>query len=130
MSVTPVLENASVIRSEESGHAKSSPTVRRAILAGFSYNPSAREKPPEQSSPALVQAQPTPADPDVVVMAKFEVAARPYERGLPTAIANWRDPGPQNNTRFGTGTRQKDFGKVRASVVTILYIPIAVGFSW
>ncbi|HEX2851820.1 MAG TPA: hypothetical protein VHO24_01185 [Opitutaceae bacterium] len=121
---------AATISSGENGRAKSSSKVRQAIVGSFSYNPSAREKAPEQSSPVLVSAQPVAVDPDVVVMAKLEVTSRAYERGLPSAIANWRDPSPQNNSRFGTGLHQKDFGKVRASMVTILYVPILVGISW
>ncbi|MEO7414585.1 MAG: hypothetical protein ABIZ81_14645 [Opitutaceae bacterium] len=112
------------------GQAKSSAQVRAAVLEGFSYGSSVLEKRREQSSPVLVLAQPEPNDSDVVVMANFEVAARVYERGLPAAIANWRDPSPQNDGRFGTGMHQKDFGKVRASVVTILYVPILFGISW
>jgi hypothetical protein len=38
--------------------------------------------------------------------------------------------GPQNTTKFGTGMRQRDFGKVRVSTVTIFYIPIFIGASW
>ena len=126
----PPTASGATISSEESGPLKSSPNVRRAILEGFSYRTSAREKGPEEISPVLVAAQPKVVDPDVVVMAKFETTSRAYERGLPAAIANWRDPKPQNNSRFGTGLHQKDFGKVRASMVTVLYVPILVGFSW
>jgi hypothetical protein len=119
-----------VVGREQTSQAKSSAKVRRAVLEPFSYHPSAPQKSSEQSSPVLVLPQQEAAEPDVVVMAKFEVAARAYERGLPAAIANWRDPKPQNDSRFGTGIHQKDFGKVRASVVTILYVPIVFGISW
>jgi len=65
-----------------------------------------------------------------VVMSKMEVTVSAYERNLPAAMANWRDPRPRNDSRFGTGMHQKDFGKMRASVVTILYVPIFFGLSW
>jgi hypothetical protein len=122
--------NASPVDSGgEGGNAKSSSKIRRAVLGSFSYDPSVRAKSLEQrSSPVLVQ--PVETDPDLVIMPQLEVRARPYDQGLPAAIANWRDPRPRNDTKFGTGVREKDFGKVRASVVTILYVPVLLNFSW
>ncbi|MEO6567294.1 MAG: hypothetical protein ABIO94_00915 [Opitutaceae bacterium] len=120
-----------IVDGARSAQAKSSSSVRTTILEAFPYNPSARAEPrPEHTSPILLRSQPAPVDPEVVVMANFEVSARAYERGLPEAIANWRDPRPRNDAKFGTGTHQKDFGKVRASMVTILYVPIFFGLSW
>jgi hypothetical protein len=101
---------------------------RRAVLDTHPYTPAARAEPLEESIPILLTR--TRADPDVLLMPKFEVFADEVDRGLHEAILNYRDPRPINNTRFGTGLRQKDFGKVRAGVVTILYIPIMFGLSW
>ncbi|HEU5078819.1 MAG TPA: hypothetical protein VFT72_06380 [Opitutaceae bacterium] len=36
----------------------------------------------------------------------------------------------QSQVKYGTGVYQKDFGKVRASAMTILYVPVLVGVSW
>jgi hypothetical protein len=69
-------------------------------------------------------------DPDTVYLPKFEVEDPPLPRGLAEAIAKSRFTGPQNKSRLGTGIREKDFGKVRASVVTVFYIPIFAGLSW
>jgi hypothetical protein len=100
----------------------------RAVLDTQPYAPIARAEPVEEISPILLtRAQ---AGPDVLLMPKFEVFADEVDRGLHQAILNYRDPRPINNTRFGTGLRQKDFGKVRAGMVTIFYIPVMIGFSW
>lgn len=101
---------------------------RRAVLDTHPYAPVARTEPEEESIPILLTR--TRADPDVLLMPKFEVFADEFDRGLHEAILNYRDPRPINNTRFGTGLRQKDFGKVRAGVVTIFYIPVMFGLSW
>ncbi len=90
--------------------------------------PSVRAKSPESFT--ADQASQGALDPEVVLMPKVEVTSRRFDRDLPAAIANWRPTGPQNHTKFGTGIRQKDFGKVRASVMTIFYIPVGVGLSW
>jgi hypothetical protein len=126
LSVTP----GRLIGEGSNGRERSSSKVRRVILESFPYVPPAREKAAEDSSPILVRAQPAPVDADVVVLSKLEVTASAYERHLPAAMAAYRDPRPRNTTRFGTGVRQKDFGKVRASVTTILYVPVFFGLSW
>src|SRR4051812_45566787 len=114
----------------EPGPAKASSRVRRALLERFPYDPAARPKAAKEISPILVRAQPAPGDAEVVVMSQIEVTERVRERDLTAAIASWRDPGPRNDSRFGTGVHQKDLGKVRASVVTILYVPVFFGLSW
>ena len=114
--------------SGESGAAKSRSIVGSALRASFPYDPSVRAKSPESFT--ADQASQGALDPEVVLMPKVEVTSRRFDRDLPAAIANWRPTGPQNHTKFGTGIRQKDFGKVRASVMTIFYIPVGVGLSW
>ncbi|MGC4074333.1 MAG: hypothetical protein QM760_17835 [Nibricoccus sp.] len=102
--------------------------VRRAIFDDFRYDPEFRKAYEEQAA-----ADPQSSimnDPDTVYLPKFEVEDRPLPRGLAEAVEKSRFAGPQNNTQLGTGIREKDFGKVRASVVTVLYIPIFAGLSW
>jgi hypothetical protein len=116
-------------RGEESDTANARSNLRRVIRESFRYDPNARPKSSGQFSPALVAPQ-NAVDPETVVMAKLEVRSRPIDHGLSEAIAKYRDPRPQNNRKFGTGVIEKDFGKVRMSAATILYIPIAIGISW
>lgn len=116
-------------QSEKAHRARVRLLMRAAVTESFSYDGTARA----ETNPPVAADVPTRAaqtDPDVVVLDTFEVRTRAFDRDLPSAIKKWRPSGPQNNTRFGTGVREKDFGKVRASVVTILYIPVLVGFSW
>ncbi len=111
-----------------SSEAKSPSIVRSALRDSFPYDPAVRAKSLVPASPD--QAAQGTLDSDVVVLPKVEVTSRRFDRDLPAAIANWRPTGPQNHTKFGTGIRQKDFGKVRASVMTIFYIQVGVGLSW
>ena len=112
----------------ENSGTKSRSILRSALHASFPYDPGARAKSPEAS--AADQAPQGALDPEIVLMPKVEVTSRVLDRGLTAAIANWRPTGPQNHSKFGTGIHQKDFGKVRASVITILYIPVGFGLSW
>lgn len=115
--------------SERAHRARVRLEMREAVLQTFPYDPSLRKESvdPEAGPEAPTKAQ---SDPDLVVLDTYEVRSRAFDRGLPEAIRRYHPPGPQNRTKFGTGIRQKDFGKVRASMVTILYIPVLVGFSW
>ena len=63
-----------------------------------------------------------------LTMGAFSYAVSGYYFGAD--IARWHSQAPQNHTRLGTGIRQKDFGKVRVTVPTLLYIPIGIGVSW
>lgn len=36
----------------------------------------------------------------------------------------------QSEAKFGTGVYAKDFGNVRVSAATILYVPFILDFSW
>jgi hypothetical protein len=102
--------------------------IRQAVLESFRYSPVA--SPSNQEQPA---SDPTPrveSDSETIVLPKYDVRSRPLPRGLNEAVAKSRPMGPQNHTKFGTGIQEKDFGKVRLSAITVLYIPIGVGLSW
>lgn len=110
------------------GQPASYSEVRRAIFDDFRYDPEVREGYEEQ---AVADPQSSIVnDPDTVYLPKFEVEDRPLPRGLAEAIEKSRFAGPQNKSRLGTGIHEKDFGKVRGSVVTVFYIPIFAGLSW
>ena len=69
--------------------------------------------------------------PEPVVLDTMSVVERSNHRQLVAAINSPRAPkGPQKVGRFGTGIRQRDFGKVRVSAVTIFHIPVLIGASW
>lgn len=126
---TPVVSSSVLEESDQAHRAKVRLLIRDAIRETFPYDPAAHK----ENSGSVAAAEPSPqapADPNVVLLDKYEVRSRAFERDLPIAIQRWRPSGPQNKTKFGTGIREKDFGKVRASMVTILYIPVLVGFSW
>jgi hypothetical protein len=112
----------------QSDEARPHPEIRKAIVERFPYNSQAKALSVARSNqdPTTV----TTVDPEIVILPPFEVRSRLLDRNLTAAIENWRPPSPQNHSRFGTGIHEKDIGKVRAGVVTVLYIPILVGFSW
>jgi hypothetical protein len=104
------------------------PEVRQAVLDSFKYNPVAQAPSLDQPVPSLAPA--VESDTEIVVMPKFEVRTRPLARGLEEAMAKARPVEPQNHSTLGTGVHEKDFGKVRAFAVTVLYVPILFGLSW
>jgi hypothetical protein len=125
----PAVSSSVVEESDNAHRAKVRLLIRDAIRETFPYDPAA----PKESTGAVSEGEPSPqasSDPNTIVLDKYNVRSRAFERDLPIAIQRWRPSGPQNKTKFGTGIRQKDFGKVRASMVTILYIPVLIGFSW
>jgi hypothetical protein len=115
---------AVIIRAETGTH----PEIRRAIRESFQYSPVAQTSTEEPPAPIL--APEVKIDSDIIVLPKYEVRSRPLPRGLTEAIAKSRSFEPQNHSKFGTGIHEKDFGKVRFSAVTVLYIPVLVGLSW
>lgn len=102
--------------------------MRRAVREGFRYDPAVRATSLEQPAPEL--APQVEGDPEIVVLPKFEVKSPPLPRGLVAAVAASRPLEPQNKSKWGTGVHEKDFGKVRAYAVTVLYVPILFGFRW
>jgi hypothetical protein len=113
----------------EHAEPKLHPEIRQALAQNFPYQPEIRAKTQEQSASEVLQPQ-GELDPEVVVLPKFEVRSRALDRDLPAAIANYKSTAPQNHSKLGTGIHEKDFGKVRLSCVTVLYIPIQVGIGW
>ena len=115
-----------VARGETQTHAE----MRRVIFESFRFDPESPAKNQEKPVPDPDLAQPVESDPELIVLPKFEIRSRPLPRGLAEAIATSRPLEPQNHSRFGTGIHEKDFGKVRAYAVTVLYVPICLGLSW
>lgn len=115
---------ASVAQGETGPH----PEIRQAILADFQYLLVVPEKGVDLIVPSLTR--PLESDSELMVLPKFEVRSPRLPEGLAEAITRSRPDGPQNDSKLGTGIHEKDFGKVRAFVATVLYIPISIGFSW
>jgi hypothetical protein len=111
-------------------HAETGPRteIQQAILNSFQYRLVAKTNDQEQPTPDVAPA--VGIDSDIIVLPKYEVRSRPLPRGLTEAIARSRSLGPQNQSKFGTGIHEKDFGKIRVSAITVLYIPVLVGLSW
>lgn len=108
-----------------------SSVVSGALRESFRYDASIRAQAvPAAAADSSDAASATDDDSDVVLLPKMAVNERPLPRDLGADIARWRSQAPQNHTRLGTGIHQKDFGKMRVSVMTLFYIPIAVGASW
>lgn len=110
------------------GELSTRSAIRQAMLERFPYRPVEQSERLEQ--PVSVSAPMVDAGPDVVVLPVLEVLDRLPARGLAEAVAKSRPSEAQSESRLGTGFHEKDFGKVRAKVVTVLYVPIQLGFSW
>ena len=110
------------------GETENHSDLRRVIRDSFQYDPAVRAKSQEQPIPEL--AAYVEGEPEIIVLPKFEVKSRPLPRGLVEAVAASRPLEPQNQSKLGTGVHEKDFGKVRAYAVTVLYVPIMFGLRW
>jgi hypothetical protein len=100
----------------------------RAILASFSYQPVMEEIDLNPVPPHLARA--ARADAEVFALPKFEVRSRRLDPRVASAIESARPLTPQKHTALGTGIRERDFGEIRAHVVTVLFVPVRFGISW
>lgn len=114
--------------SAEEDSAVSRPELKRAALASFSFT----ETPAPVAGVTATEKKDVKASEDdsLVVMDKMKVSAKFWDRDLDADIHKTVSLKPINSSKFGTGLHQKDFGKVRGSVVTVLYVPIMIGISW
>ena len=102
--------------------------MRSAMLEGFVFEQ--KPKPIESTVVLVDRSSQAAVDPDTVVMEKMVVYDRNLYWDLASDIKKGRPVHAQSHSKFGTGVYEKDFGKVRAACVTVLYIPIMVGISW
>ncbi len=107
---------------------RSHPELRTAILREFVFVP--KPKPVDSENAPTAETTPSAADPDVIVLDKMVVYDHVLYRNLKTDMAKARPLAAQSHSKFGTGIHEKDFGRIRAYSVTILFIPILVGASW
>jgi hypothetical protein len=120
--------------------AKASPhqSVRQAIHADFKYLPkpavdvprvqiwSTGTKQAAPSAPSLV------LDPNVVTMAPFEVTEPDNLKDLPKILRKQQADAKTAATmkKLGIGVHTLSLRGVTPYVVTVLYIPIEIGFGW
>jgi hypothetical protein len=103
---------------------------KRAVLSGFSFVEASAPAATDQGGPPTGKASAEAlADPDVIQMKEMRVSPL-VDRDLAADIKKTRPLKAQSHAKFGTGVYEKDFGKVRAAAVTILYVPVVVGISW
>jgi len=115
--------------SAEPDQPRKHPEVRRAILAGFTYTGQPRVQTPEEIRAERQKEKEASAD--VVKMDPVIVRADSpqFDRDLESRIRNSKYQW-QHHTTLGTGVHVKNFRKTQAFVVTVLYVPIMLGFSW
>jgi hypothetical protein len=101
--------------------------MRAEAVSAFEYNSCEQN----QDSDAAVADSGLPAsDPDVVHLETVEVGAPRFGRELERAIESYRMHLPLNTQVMGTGVIQKDYGKLRVSRMSVLYVPVQLKFSW
>jgi hypothetical protein len=108
--------------------SRSHPELRNAMLEGFVFEP--KPKPVDGDVILVERTAQAVVDPDAVVMEKLIVSDRNLYWDLASDIKKGRPAHAQSHAKFGTGVYEKDFGKIRAFSVNVLYIPILVGVSW
>jgi hypothetical protein len=103
------------------------PELRKAALAGFTYDNGSVQAPVAPESSKSIPSSP---DPDAVVMDKVEVTSRYLDKDLDSAITRFGQSGPRSSQKLGTGVVEKNFGRARMSAATMFYVPINIGLSW
>jgi hypothetical protein len=102
--------------------------IPRSALKGFRF--SVAEPDASQSTRTATQRNEKQTAHEVVEMEKVVVSDAPAHNYIPVRVEMRSTKPEKKRHRWGTGVHEKDFGKVRAYSVTILYIPILVGLSW
>lgn len=101
--------------------------IRRMILAEHPFVDRSESAVPQE--PLTKAVAETASDPNTIVMEKVTVEGSPFYRRLHADIKNASQLKAQSAPRLGTGMYQRDFGKIRASALTIFYVPVLVDIS-
>ena|GEM_PF-4950388 len=110
------------------GAEQNHPELKSAALREFTYVP--RETAESAAHPPGRAGTVTTVNPDAVVMDEVRVESRFWDKDLVSDVQKTKRLKAHSETKWGTGVHEKDFGKIRASVVTVLYVPILVNASW
>ncbi len=103
------------------------PELRAAALVSFTFKPDATEK----TAATAVPDKPLPTeDSEILELEKVEVTDTYLNPGLESAVKQTAEAQPDTQRKLGTGVFGKNLGKVRMKAITVLYIPVLVGFSW
>ncbi len=103
--------------------------TRKAILASFKYDEAPQHPELPDLKPQVAELSLT-HDTEVIVLETFVVNDRYWNRKLYRDIEKSLEGMESTKRKLGTGISRKDIGKMRVEAVTILYVPIQVGFSW
>ena len=117
---------AGLARADKSDPPKVSREMAQVLQSEFKYAP-VPPKNPEANAPLEV-----PTRGDVIAMPKFTVlSSRINMRNLERDILKHQAQAEVQKPKWGCGPiYQKDFGKLRFGIISIFYIPVAIGFSW
>jgi hypothetical protein len=125
-----VLAAAALIAGQAPAGEGDPPKVRQemaqVLQSEFKYAP-APPIHPEADAPRGVSTEG-----NVVAMPKLTVlSSRVNMRNLEKDILKHQAQAEVQKPKWGCGPiYQKDFGKLRFGVISIFYVPIAIGFSW
>jgi hypothetical protein len=114
-------------RAGEGDPPKVRPEMVQIFQSEFRYAP---------ALPRQLEANPPPREGsptgDTIALPRLTVlASRINMRDLGRDILQHQAQAEAQKPKWGCGpTFQKDFGKVRFGVISIFYIPVAIGFSW
>jgi hypothetical protein len=100
--------------------------LAQVLQSEFKYDP-APTMHPEADTPKEVSTEG-----NVVAMPKLTVlSSRINMRDLEKDILKHQAQAAVQKPKWGCGPiYQKDFGKLRFGVISIFYVPVAIGFSW
>ena len=108
--------------------------IHKALLSEFRFQAAAKEPPP--TAPFLARdpgaSAPGPADPDLVTLAPFTVRETANMERLHADIALQRAEARTDavTRKLGIGVHVAPMGPVGFYAVTVLYVPIGVGFGF
>ena len=110
----------------DSDPPKVSHEIAQVLQEEFKDSPVSPNAPP---AAALLERSPNA---EAIAMPKLTVfSSRVKMRDFETEITKHQARARAQKPKWGCGPiYQKDFGKIRFGVFSILYIPVAIGFSW
>ncbi len=113
-------------RAGEGDPPKMNHEMAQVLQSEFKYTPAPPEH-PEANAPMEGSTKG-----DVIAMPKLTVlSSRINMRDLERDIRKHQAQAEVQKPKWGCGPiYQRDFGKLRFGVISIFYVPVAIGFSW
>ena len=125
-----VLAAAALVAGSARADERDPPKVRQemtqVLRSEFKFSPGLPKPADADASPEAPNGR------DVIAMPKLTVlSSRINMRDLEREIRKHQAQAVAQEPKWGCGQiYQKDFGKIRFGVISIFYIPVAIGFSW